>query len=92
MSEKGDELKDGVLVHGPANITSRKETANQLSNSNNNPQPAAPIVNTNVRMVNVIDPSVVSDFLGSSDGEKVILNVIRNNPGVIKSVGSYNFV
>lgn len=89
VAEKGNELVNGTLIHGPANVTSRKQTAAMLNNSNSNSaQPVAPVVNTNVRMVNVIDPSVVNDYLGSAEGEKVILNVIRNNPGVIKSVGN----
>ena len=39
----------------------------------------------NVRLVNTLDPSVVDDFLSSSSGEKVILNVIRKNKEVLRS-------
>lgn len=42
--------------------------------ANNN---SAPVVNQ--KIVNVLDPSVMSEYLSSRDGEKVIMNVIRRN-------------
>ena len=39
----------------------------------------APIPQANVKIVNVIDPSVFNDFLGTMEGEKVIMNVVRRN-------------
>lgn len=36
VAENGNELVNGTLIHGPANVTSRKETAALLKNSNNN--------------------------------------------------------
>jgi len=36
---------------------------------------AAPTVNQSVRIVNSIDPRITKDFLTSSEGEKVILNI-----------------
>lgn len=38
---------------------------------------SAPVVNQ--KIVNVLDPSVMSEYLSSRDGEKVIMNVIRRN-------------
>ncbi len=36
------------------------------------------------RIVNLVDKSIVSDFLNSSEGEDVILNIIGRNPGVVQ--------
>lgn len=38
------------------------------------------------RVVNVIDPSMVEDYLESSAGERTILNVIGRNPGAVKQL------
>lgn len=38
------------------------------------------------RIINVIDPSLVSDYLSSSAGEKTILNVLQRNPGAVRQV------
>jgi tape measure domain-containing protein len=38
------------------------------------------------RIINVIDPSMVSDYLASSSGEKTILNVLQRNPGAVRQV------
>ncbi|SDY23938.1 tape measure protein [Nitrosomonas sp. Nm58] len=45
---------------------------------------AAPTVNQSVRIVNSIDPRVTKDFLTSSEGEKVILNIISRNNAALK--------
>lgn len=38
------------------------------------------------RIVNVLDPALVQDYLTSSDGERVLVNVIQRNKGSIKQV------
>lgn len=38
------------------------------------------------RVINVIDPSLVQDYLDSPSGEEAILNVIGRNPGRVKQV------
>lgn len=38
----------------------------------------------NTRIVNSLDPDIVADYLSSSSGEKLILNVIRRNPQVLR--------
>lgn len=45
---------------------------------------AAPTVNQSVRIVNSIDPRITKDFLTSSEGEKVILNVISRNNAALR--------
>jgi hypothetical protein len=39
-----------------------------------------------VRVVNVIDPSLVQDYMSSSSGEQTILNVMQRNAGTIKQI------
>ncbi len=39
-----------------------------------------------VRIVNVVDPAMASDFLESSAGERVILNVLQRNAGAVRQV------
>jgi len=41
---------------------------------------------TGTRVINVIDPSLVQDYLDSPSGEEAILNVIGRNPGRVKQV------
>ena len=38
------------------------------------------------RIINVIDPAMVSDYMASSAGEKTILNVLQRNPGAVRQV------
>lgn len=45
---------------------------------------AAPTVNQSVRIVNSVDPRITKDFLTSSEGEKVILNIISRNNAALK--------
>lgn len=40
--------------------------------------------NGGIRIVNVVSPEVVAEYLSSSEGERVILNHIKNNPEVVK--------
>lgn len=39
-----------------------------------------------VRILNVVDPSLVSDYMSSSAGEEVIVNAISRNAGAVKQV------
>lgn len=39
-----------------------------------------------VRIVNVVDPSIAGDYLNSSAGERVIMNVLRRNRGAVREV------
>jgi hypothetical protein len=53
---------------------------------------AVPVVTTasaaqaSVRIVNVLDPSLVAGYLATASGERAVLNVIERNPGLIRSV------
>jgi len=39
-----------------------------------------------IRVVNVVDPNMVGDFLGSPSGERVFMNVIQSNASAIKQI------
>lgn len=66
------------LIEGPAKVTSRAETAKMLKGGGEGAAPAAPPV-VNVRNINVLDPAVVGDYLGSDEGEQMIMNVVQRN-------------
>ncbi|MCA1806444.1 MAG: hypothetical protein LC687_01060, partial [Actinobacteria bacterium] len=70
------------LVSGPANVTSRKETAALL---NKESAPSSPPVN-NIRIVNAFDTAVVGEYMGSDAGEKAILNVVKRNKTTMKQI------
>ena len=46
---------------------------------------AAPAAQMSTRIINVLDPSVVGDYLATSSGERAILNVIRRNRGSLNA-------
>lgn len=78
------------LVEGPANVRSRRETAQMFREAEtaNDSAAAAPQMQNNIRIVNNVDPDVFEDFLGSSRGEELIMNTIRNNPETVKAVSN----
>lgn len=41
---------------------------------------------TNIRVVNAFDTSVIGDYIGSAEGEKTILNVVKNNAGFMRQL------
>ena len=65
------------IVNGPANVTSRKDTMAMFDKAANATSSAEPVVN--IKNVNVLDPSVVGDYLGTDEGERVIMNVVQRN-------------
>ncbi len=58
-------------------VLNRDET--RRYNSGDRPAPGT-------RVVNVLDPTLVTDQMDSADGERVILNVIGRNPSRIKQI------
>lgn len=78
------------LVEGPANVRSRRETAAMFKEGQtaNQEAQASPNLQNNIRIVNTIDPSVIQDYLGSSAGEEIIMNTIRNNPETVRAVSN----
>lgn len=66
------------FVRGPANVTSRKDTAKMLEGGAG-PAQSAPAPQVNVRNINVLDPSLVGDYLATDAGEQLIMNVVQRN-------------
>jgi len=72
------------IVNGPANVTSRKDTAKMISEN-----AGAPATETkSIRIVNAFDSSIIGDYIGSESGEQVIMNVVQRNSGTIKQLAS----
>ena len=49
-------------------------------------QAPAPAPEQSVRIVNVIDEKMAGDYLSSSEGERVVLNILERNRGAVKQV------
>jgi tape measure domain-containing protein len=45
-------------------------------------------VSVPLKVINVLDPSIVESYLGTSDGERMILNVIERNPTVVRGLSN----
>lgn len=79
VGERGPEL-----VAGPAMVTSRIDTARAFDAGGGGSAGAG----GNVRVVNAIDPRLITEHLGSAAGEQIILNIIsRNGRKVRQAVG-----
>lgn len=65
------------LVKGPASVRGRELTSRSYPDGGQQAPAPAPVVN--VRNINVLDPSVVGDYLGTDEGEKLIMNVVNRN-------------
>ncbi len=65
------------LVKGPASVRGRELTGRSYPDGGNQPAQMAPQVH--VKNVNVLDPSLVGDYLGTDEGEKLIMNVVNRN-------------
>jgi hypothetical protein len=70
------------IVRGPATVTGREDTARLFKDS----QDSAPQQNS-IRIVNAFDPQFIGDFMGSDEGEEVIMNIVQKNRSLI-GVGS----
>lgn len=75
------------LVQGPANVTSRKDTMAMIQEAGSGSQPA-PAPQTNLRIINTFDNGVIGDYLGSDDGEELIMNAVRRNQTTIRSLAA----
>ncbi|WP_228274626.1 transglycosylase SLT domain-containing protein [Acinetobacter ursingii] len=67
------------------NPNQNKDLTNYLSQaqSNSNSQQSTP---QNLQINNILDPSIVGDFMGTSSGTKTFMNFIKNNRSSIKAV------
>lgn len=65
------------LVRGPASVRGRELSSRTYPDGGG--LPAAAPAQVNVRNINVLDPSLVGDYLGTDEGEKLIMNVVQRN-------------
>ncbi|AUR88718.1 coil containing protein [Vibrio phage 2.117.O._10N.261.45.E9] len=75
------------LVKGPANITGREATMDAFKKAANGDQSqsSSAVQNpTNIRIINSVDPQMMADAMGSTEGEKVIMNVLKRNNQALK--------
>ncbi len=73
------------FVRGPASITGRKLTERQRNEeSGSSVGAAAPAVN--IRQINSFDQGVIGDYMGSSEGEELLVNVIRRNQTTVRNL------
>ena len=79
-------LQKGERVTTAQTATRLDRTLAQLGA---NPSPRSAVAYPqHIRIVNTVDPELVKGYLGSDDGERLILNVIGNNPSLIKKIVS----
>lgn len=85
------------IIQGPANVTSRVDTAKMLQYNKDLPEndtaladkivSAIQSVNNqppqvNLKSVNVIDPNLLDSYLSTDDGERLIMNIVQRNSPV----------
>lgn len=74
------------LVRGPAAVTGRELTSRMAREGGGSGSPALP-PQVNVRVVNAPSREEFAEFLGSDEGEQLILNVGSKNPEFYRSFG-----
>jgi hypothetical protein len=75
------------LVKGPASVTGRLATARAMQEAGGGGGPAA-AAPTNLRIINAFDTGVIGDYLGSDEGEELIMNAVRRNQTTIRSIAA----
>ncbi|MHA3104683.1 transglycosylase SLT domain-containing protein [Acinetobacter sp. ANC 3791] len=77
---------DGGVVGGFTGLdasASQSRIANQLSGSSTNTTMVQP---QHIQVNNILDPSIVGDFIETTSGTRVFMNFIRNNRSAIKAI------
>jgi len=72
-----DRVKEGTSP--TTSMLKNLEETNQSGNQ-------MPEVNNSTRIINVLDPKMVGDYMNTSDGERTIVNVIQKNAQSVKRV------
>lgn len=73
------------IVNGPVDVTSRKTTADILGSTERN-RPTEPVVvkpQMNNKIINVLDKSLLGEFLATDEGESAVMNIIQRNQSVL---------
>lgn len=83
------------VVHGQEYVLNAEATKrvgvgtlDAINSGGNLPQQAQTVSggDVNLKMINVVDPKMVGDFMNTADGEKVMLNFIRNNKSEVARI------
>lgn len=72
------------FVRGPAVVTSREDTRALIEKAARAQTPE--VRPTNIRIVNAFDTSALGDYLSSDEGEEIVLNIIRRNRNIVRTV------
>lgn len=87
QSIKNGFAEGGLVLDAPKvlNPNQNKDINNYLSQaqSNSSSQQSTP---QNLQINNILDPSIVGDFMGTSSGTKTFMNFIKNNRSSIKAM------
>ena len=78
----GGLVMDAPKVLNPSQNSGVKKAVDQIQ-SNSSSQQSTP---QNLQINNILDPSIVGDFMGTSSGTKTFMNFIKNNRSSIKAV------
>jgi len=75
------------LVAGPANVRSRRETAEILKDTDNKTTQTESTQKepVNPTIINVLDPALLSSYLDTSEGEAAIVNIMQRNQGALSA-------
>jgi len=60
----------------------------RLPTGGNNTAPAVNQNNNNMKIINLLDPSIVGDYLATAEGEQLIVNTMRNNRDSLNAAGA----
>lgn len=62
-------------------VMTKKDIRNINNNYSSQSSNQRPVLNA--RIINVLDPSIVGDFLGTNSGEQIIMNIVKRNQGAL---------
>lgn len=71
------------IINGPANVTSRKDTAQMLKDAGSGEKQSR-----GLRIVNAFDVAIVGDYIGSDEGEEVVMNIVKRNQNTIQQLAT----
>jgi hypothetical protein len=63
-----------------------KTVRERVSRNGSSDAPAVTTAQLNARIVNVMDPRIVADFLATAEGEQTVLNVMRRNSDAVRTI------
>lgn len=78
--------EDVLAAGGPAAMDSLRKGLRGYANGGYVASPSAPVMpaaqqTVNLTAINVLDPSLVGDYLNTDEGEKMVVNIMQRNQG-----------